>query len=65
MDDAQALADLKALDAQINGGNHYDAETYQKMLPHYQAYLEAREKLRALPLGDVKAAQVLPAGGVK
>jgi len=61
MDD---LATLKALDALLHDSK-YDDETFQKILPHFQAYLEAREKLRSMPLGDVKAAQVMLAGGLR
>lgn len=65
MDDAQALAELKRVDAQVNGGNRYDDETYQKMLPHFKLYLETREQLRALDLTEVRMVQVMAAGGAR
>ncbi len=58
------LAALKQIDA-LTAGNRYDDATFEKILPNFQAYLEAREKLRALPLGDIKSAMVMLAGGVR
>lgn len=56
------VATLKTLDALLKG-NDYDDATFAKILPHYQEYLEAREKLREQPLGEVQTAQVMLAGG--
>lgn len=56
------VEDLKKADA-VLAGNDYSDETFEKMLPHYRLYLEAREKLRALPLGDKLGALVMLAGG--
>jgi hypothetical protein len=56
------VATLKALDG-ILKNNGYDDATFEKILPHYQEYLDAREKLRALPLGEVQTAQIMLAGG--
>jgi len=56
------LATLKTIDALLKN-NRYDDATFEKILPHYQEYLEAREKLRAQPLGEVQTAQVMLAGG--
>ncbi len=56
------VATLKAVDALLRN-NSYDDATFKKILPHYQEYLEAREKLRELALGEVQAAQVMLAGG--
>ena len=56
------VSTLKAIDALLKNSD-YDDATFEKILPHYQQYLEAREKLRALALGEVQAAQVMPAGG--
>ena len=53
---------LKKIDTLLKN-NAYDDATFEKILPHYQEYLEAREKLRALPLGEVQTAQVMLAGG--
>lgn len=58
MDDLELLKQIDALTM----GNNYDEETFKNILPHFQAYLEAREKLRHLPLGDVKSAAVMLAG---
>lgn len=59
---AMDVETLKKLDALLKN-NAYDDATFEKILPHYQEYLEAREKLRALPLGEVQTAQVMLAGG--
>ena len=58
------ISTLKAIDALLKNSG-YDDATFEKILPHYQQYLEAREKLRALPLGEVQTAQVMPAGGTR
>lgn len=55
------MATLKAIDALLKNSD-YDDATFEKILPHYQGYLEAREKLRELPLGEVQSAQVMLAG---
>lgn len=66
MDDAQALAELKAADAQRNGGTpRYDDATHQNMLSHFKLYLEAREKLQSLDLTETRTAQTLAAGGAR
>ncbi len=56
------LATLKALDALLKGSN-YDDATFEQILAQYQEHLDAREKLRRLPLGEVQTAQVMLAGG--
>ncbi len=56
------VAQLKAIDALLFG-NQYSDETFEKILPHYQLYVEAQAKLRALPLGEVQSALVMLAGG--
>jgi len=66
MDDAQVLAELKAADAQRNGGTlRYDDATHQKMLSQYKLYLEARAKLQSLDLTETRTAQTLAAGGAR
>ncbi len=55
------LETLKNIDALLRN-NGYDDATFEKILPHYKEYLEAREKLRAQPLGEVQTAQVMLAG---
>ena len=56
------LATLKAIDALLKN-NDYDDATFEQVLTHYRQYLEAREKLLELPLGEVQTAQVMLAGG--
>ncbi|MSQ09677.1 MAG: hypothetical protein EXR52_01530 [Dehalococcoidia bacterium] len=66
MDDAQALAELKAADAQLHGGApQYDDATHQKLLSHYKLYLEARAMLQSMDLTEVRSAQVLAPGDAK
>jgi hypothetical protein len=56
------LTQLKEIDALLRD-NHYDDEVFLEILPYVQSYLEAASTLRALPLGEVKAATVMLAGG--
>ena len=56
------VAILKAVDALLKN-NAYDDATFEKILPHYLEYLEARAKLQTLPLGEVQTAQVMLTGG--
>ena len=56
------LTQLKEIDARLRD-NHYDDEVCLEILPYVQSYLEAASTLRALPLGEVKAATVMLAGG--
>ena len=66
MDDAQALAELKAADAQLHGGApQYDDATPQKLLSHYKLYREARATLQSLDLSETRTAQTLAPGDVK
>jgi hypothetical protein len=56
--------DLRTLDALLIGNDHPD-EVLDALLPHVRQNLEVAAALRALPLGEVPNALVLPAGGRK
>lgn len=58
-------AGLRALDALLGLGNDYPDEVLDALLPYVQQNLEVAAALRALPLGEVSNALVLPAGGRK
>ncbi len=56
------LETLKRLDATFVG-NRYDDETFRRMLPTLQAYLEAVQPLRQQELGEVRNFWTMLAGG--
>lgn len=56
------LQQLKELDAVLFNHNYSD-EVFAGLLPHVAAYLQLAHRLRSLPLGEVKSATVVVAGG--
>ncbi|OLT22272.1 hypothetical protein BJF78_07735 [Pseudonocardia sp. CNS-139] len=56
--------ELRVLDALLVG-NGYPDDVLDALLPHVAQYRELAAALRALPLGEVPNALVLPAGGRK
>lgn len=54
--------ELRRLD-ELVGDNQYSDETYARLLPYVNAYLEAATTLRALPLAETKSMLVMLAGG--
>jgi hypothetical protein len=60
MDTDSAIAYIRSLD-----GDRYDDATVTRIAPYLAVYLGARPALRALDLGGVANALVLPAGGRK
>lgn len=56
---------LRALDVLLGLDNDYPDEVLDALLPHVRRNLELAAALRALPLGEVPNALVLPAGGRK